>query len=203
MLQYVTRPLSDKTWLKPGRGQPSRFDSNWPSTQALLEREIRLLKGKNLVIEVDVREGDLRLDGQLKAKAKASSPAVRIAFDSMHGPMLFQCDRYSGGPWNNKMESWQHNVRAITLTLEALRAVERHEAINSGQQYTGFKAIEGPKVMTHVQAHRVVLDLIDGDKTDLQTDWKRARRNAHPDRNGGDQTRWDELMEAGKVLGLL
>ena len=210
MLQYTTRPISDRTWLRPQRRKGSAFTATWSSTLELLEREIKMLGGRNVVIEVDVREGDLRLDGQLKARAKAAGPAVRVAFESRdHGPMLFRCDRYDGGPWGNKMEPWQHNVRAIALTMEALRAADRHEAIDSGQQYQGFKALPGgtpmgPVKMTHVQAQRVILDNLDGqDKIDLETDWKRARRNAHPDRNQGDHARWHKLEEAGKVLGLL
>lgn len=212
-MDYTTRPISDRTWLKPQRRKGSAFTATWNSTLELLEREIKMLGGRNVVIEVDVREGDLRIDGQLKARAKAAGPAVRVAFDSReHGPMLFQCDRYSGGPWGNKMEPWQHNVRAIALTMEALRAADRHEAIDSGQQYQGFKAIGGGSSgipmgapqMTRVEAHGVILKNLGGqDKTDMATDWKRARRNAHPDLNAGDHTRWRELEEAGKVLGLL
>ena len=143
-MEYKTRPLSDRTWLKSEfRRKASTFTATWTSTEELLEREVRLLGGKNVVIEVDVREGDLRLDGKLKARARSESPAVRVSFESReHGPMMFQCDRYNGGPWGNRMEPWQHNVRAIALTLEALRAAERHEAIDSGQQYAGFKAID-------------------------------------------------------------
>jgi hypothetical protein len=37
-------------------------------------------------------------------------------------------------------EDWQHNVRAIALTLEALRAVDRY-GTTGGRQYAGFRQL--------------------------------------------------------------
>ncbi|NUS01962.1 MAG: hypothetical protein HOV97_05295 [Nonomuraea sp.] len=204
-MDYKTRPISDRTWLKPQRRKSSPFTADWNSTQDLLAKEIRMLDGKDVVIEVDVREGDLRMDGKLKARAKAAGPAVRVAFESRtHGPMLFQCDRYDGGPWGNRMEPWQHNVRAIALTMEALRAAERHEAIDSGQQYAGFKAIEA-KSMSSREAEQVIFRIAGGDEAlgmTLHQAYRRARAKAHPDVNGGDRTLWDELGRASAILAL-
>lgn len=45
-----------------------------------------------------------------------------------HGRAVFATDQY---------EKWEHNVRAIALTLEALRAVDRYGA-TQGRQYAGF-----------------------------------------------------------------
>jgi hypothetical protein len=91
---------------------------------------------------------------------------------------------------------WQHNVRAIALTLEALRAVDRYGATETGQQYTGFKALPAGRAMpaSHMttQAAYDLLaeiigprDVVDGDLEDGVL-IKRARAIVHPDRNEGD-----------------
>jgi len=77
---YTLRPISDRTPFT-GKHVWSDFDSTWSATQQLLARELRAINAKNVVLEVDFRERDLRLDGQLRADARCQSPAVRLAFD--------------------------------------------------------------------------------------------------------------------------
>ena len=210
MLKYTTRPLSDQTWMKPGRRKASAFSATWSATLQLLEREIKMLDGTMVVIEVDVREDQLRLDGMIKANATAASPAARVAFDSKHGPMLFQCDRYKTGPYQNKMLPWQHNVRAIALTMEALRAAERHEAIDSGQQYTGFRALNAGRSapsshLTYDEALDLIREaagiqhrMVEGPA--VKDAIRLAQKRTHPDQNGGDRTRWDLVEQATQVV---
>jgi hypothetical protein len=67
------------------------------------------------VLQIDVEERDLRLDGELRAHARPASPAVAISVDRRDKPsLLFVC---------GKFPNWQDNVRAIALGLEALRKV--------------------------------------------------------------------------------
>jgi len=205
-MRYTTRPLSDRTWLRPDRERtPSRFDASWPDTLDLLGREIGHLRGRDVVIEVDVRERDIRLNGGLRSTARAETPAVVIAFDTPgHGPMLYRSDRYNTGGGS----AWQHNVRAIAKTLEALRAVDRYGATETGQQYTGFKALPAgrampPSHMTTDEARAVITHIIGPVDRPWDTRIRLARREAHPDRNGGDRTLWDKVEQAARVLGVL
>lgn len=213
-MRYTTRPLSDRTWLRPiSAREQSRFDTTWSKTLVLLGREIDLLGGRDVVIEIDVREQDIRLDGMLRSNARAESPAVVVAFETRkHGPMLYRCDRFRSG-YGQRLDSWQHNVRAITLTLESLRAIDRYGATETGQQYTGFKALPAGRAMpashmTASEALRVVRDLtgfrLEGDPTSeaVQRAYKAARSAVHPDRNNGDQTAWDQVEQAAAVLGV-
>lgn len=210
MLKYTTRPLSDKTWLKPGRRKASAFSSSWTSTRDLLEKEIRALDGRDVVIEIDVREQDLRLDGTLRSRATADSPAVRVSFESKHGPMSFPCDAYKTGPYQNKMLPWQHNVRAVALTMEALRAAERHGAINTGQQYTGFRALNAGRTapashLTYDEAMRTLREISGVQHTtvegpQVQAMIRLAQSRAHPDRNGGARDTWDLVEESARVV---
>jgi hypothetical protein len=218
---YTTRPLSDRTWLRPDRDRKtSQFDATWTKTLTLLGREIELLGGRDVVIEVDVREQDIRLDGGLRANARATSPAVVVAFDTRaHGPMLYRADRY-GDRWSNR-PGWQENVRAVALTLESLRAVDRYGATETGQQYAGFKALPAGRAMpashmTRTEAIAVLADWgqrrsaipavpaehINTDPEVLYRLHRSARRAAHPDRHEGDQTAWDQVEQAAQVLGV-
>lgn len=200
-MSYTVRPISDRTRFT-GKRTSSRFSARWGDTEALLLREVRALGGRNLVIEVDVTEDGIRLDGRLYANARPASPAVRVAFESRHGPLSYATDRFP---------SWQDNVRAIALGLEALRRVDRYAITEHGEQYTGFKALPAGRAMpaSHMTRdhaldalHPAAGIVVGGGPVDLDALYRRARAAAHPDRNGGDRSRWDLVEEAGRVLGV-
>lgn len=205
MSWYTVRPLSDRSWLRPEEDRPpSPFRSSWPETEKLLAVEVTALDGQDVVIGVDVGESDLRIDGRLRARARAATPAVEVAFVSRHGPLLYRSDRYTA-PWAHQGEPWHANVRAIALTLQALRAVDRYGASGSGEQYTGYRAIAAaPAPMTRGQARFVVWSTSAVGDPALDLDpppavVRQARRRAHPD-VAGDRAAWDRLEEAVRVL---
>ena len=100
MRAYTTRPLSDRTWLNPAARVPTRFSAKWDNTLELLYREVDMLAGADIVIEVDITEADLRLDGTIRTRARAASPAVIVSFDSKHGPLSYRCDRFVAAYYN-------------------------------------------------------------------------------------------------------
>lgn len=214
-MRYTTRPLSDRTWLRPAtQRKRSAFDSTWSTTLELLDREVRHLGGRDVVIEVDVREQDIRLDGMLRANARADSPAVVVAFETrQHGPMLYRCDRFERS-YRAASVGWQENIRAIAKTLEALRSVDRYGATETGQQYAGFKALPAGTAMpaSHMTRERAIAILasyvdvppqhLNLEPESLRSTWRRARRLTHPDRHAGDQTKWDVVEQAAQVLGV-
>lgn len=172
------------------------------------------------MIEIDVQESDLRLDGTLRANARPSSSAVVLAFESTHGPLLYRCDRFYTN-YHDQGPEWQHNLRAIALTLEALRAVDRYGATETGQQYAGFKALPAgrampPSHMTRTQAIELVervaigddganlertLQRLNADEALLRDALRQAKAMTHPDRRG-DRVMWDQVEQAAQVLGL-
>jgi hypothetical protein len=209
-LAYTVRPISDRTWLRPpGDRRRAQFTASWSDTLDLLQREYEYLGGHHLVIEIDLREQDLRVDGTLRANARPEeSPAVVVAFQSQHGPLLYRSDLYGSSAYavEKKQRPWQANVRAVALTLEALRAVDRYGATRRAEQYQGFRALPPgtgvePTGMTVEVALRVLKDeahapLVTGLRDLLRT----AQANAHPDRNNGDRSRWDAVDQAEQVL---
>lgn len=209
MSAYTVRPLSDRTWLRPDdRRTATRFSSTWIETEHLLIDEVERLNGRNLVVEVDIREQDLRRDGTIRANAReAASPAVVIAFEATHGPMLFRCDTFHA-PYRDQGPDWQHNVRAVALTLQALRAVDRYGATDTGQQYQGFKAIGGgtpmpaaPERMSSSAAAELIRSYGPAGEVSLESAYRRALRATHPDM-GGQRDDFERVQAAARVLGL-
>jgi hypothetical protein len=204
-LIYTTRPISDRHAFG-GERVFSQFMVTWTTVLDLLEREYDFLDGERLVIEVDVREDQIRNDGMIRSGAAASSPGARIAFESKFGPIIMATDRFVHRPYGSKMQQdWQHNVYAIALSLEALRKVDRYGVTKRGEQYTGWKAIGGaPEPPSPLEAIGVLAAILNASHSDVNADLPRAIRRAkalaHPDRNNGHRVQWDQVEEAARVL---
>lgn len=159
---------------EPTRNRPySRFDTSYPKTVELLVREVEFLGGREITLGVGLSETDIRLDGQPRANARAMShPGVEISFDARkYGRQAYATDMYA---------DWQDNVRAIALSLEALRAVERW-GVSKGRQYTGFALLTaGPGL--EEQGRQLV---------ERYGSVKEAIRHTHPDTGDGDVTTRD------------
>lgn len=210
-MRYTFRPLG--AWTE-GDTSPRRgshvFKASWDSTLDLLGRELDHLDAQNVVVQVDVREGDVRLDGMLRADATVGHPGVRIAFDSRFGSLTYATDAHERHYDNYvKLDGWQANVRAIALGLEALRAVDRYGVTRRGEQYSGWRALPSgtgpaPTHMTGDEALAVIDELTPeskrGEPLERRVRW--AKVGAHPDRHGGDRSAWDGIEQAAAVLGV-
>lgn len=83
------RPLQ-MPWGQPvteARRSRYTFKANWSATLDLLDRELWHLDASSVVLQVDVTEADLRLDGQLRANARPDFPGVRLIVDSPRGTL--------------------------------------------------------------------------------------------------------------------
>lgn len=234
-MRLTVEPLDDSTWpgvLTPnGDRQPSRFKSSWSTIMAELDREVDLTANggryhAQAVLEVPFPRTRIYRDGTgVHADAAAPRhPGVALSFDiDGVGPVRFATDRYRyGGPGYTR--DWQANVRAIVLTLEALRGVDRWGAVRSAQQYRGWQAIgagdDSPTAMgsglTVDAAARLLADaaaasfgeawcsaedlLHADDRADLiRGAYRDAAKRAHPDA-GGDPEEFRRLTEARDLL---
>lgn len=191
-LEYQFRPLTKFPVEKTAKRKRSQFSAEWRKTLLELEVELRALQARNVVFQVDVIEGDLRRDGMLRADAKVRSPAVVLSFDSKHGPLSYPCDQFS---------EWQDNVRAIALSLKALRAVDRYGVTRRAEQYTGWAALPDKSGMqSRDDALRVIWSIaerIAGEPIDDAI--RRAELLTHPDR-GGNRQDFERVQQARKVL---
>lgn len=139
------RPLSGP-WPYPEtkNRRTYQFRSTWADTRELLASEAEQLGARLVVVEFDVVGGEsaFRIDGGLRVNAKAGPfPGARVSMETRHGPLTYATDRYERTWGHQKLASWQANVRAIAMSLEALRAVDRHGVTRRGEQYAGWKQL--------------------------------------------------------------
>ena len=137
------RPLEKPIAIVGRRRAP--FSAPWSRTVELLARELRMLKPKTTILEIDLRERDFRIDGLPRADRTARTDGIVLTMlKTRHGHDL----RYEVA----EFDRWQDNVRAVALGLEALRAVDRYGVTRLGQQYAGWKAL--PMAATTPSADR-------------------------------------------------
>ena len=145
-----------------------------------------------------------------------------VAFDSKHGPLQYATDLYRGNgdrSWG-KLTGWQANLRAIALSLEGLRSVDRHGVTTSGEQYTGWKQLGAgapiamgagsmtveeaaatlirlghPTATDRAYAERVVIEV----QATRDRIYRQAAKRWHPDA-GGDAEVFRNLQDAKAVL---
>lgn len=168
-MSLVFRPL--ERWDRRGAGgRPhSPLKAAYQATIDLLGRETRMLGARQVVVELAIRETDLRIDGQPYAGTRPEHPGVTVSFDSRHGPLKYTADKFA---------TWQENLRAIALGLEALRKVDRYGMTSRGEQYAGWKALPSGSMDGNADRGRELI---------RQHGSVRAALNAtHPDHGGSD-----------------
>jgi hypothetical protein len=212
MITLTHRPIEgwegDET--SPDERRRSQFATAWKNTLEDLDRELRMLDATNVTLGLDLTPGQIRNDGQPRADAKPFSPRVVIAFETKaHGTLTYRCDRFN---------TWQDNVRAIALGLEALRRVERYGISDRGQQYMGYKALGAGTPMpaarmTRDEAAQLLVDFaVDDDGCNLfevvqlladphavQSAFRSAIKHAHEDAGGVDDVA-AKIIEARDIL---
>jgi hypothetical protein len=204
-MRYEVRPL--ELWTDP-ETSPRRgsqiFKASWRDTLELLGDEVGKLGGDLVVMQLDVREGDIRQDGMLRANAKVGHPGVAISFESSFGPLRYATDAHERQSGYAKLDGWQANVRAIALSLTALRAVDRYGVSRRGEQYTGWKALPVGGRVTFPSADEALRWMAAQDDADALpanagTIYGNLARRFHPDA-GGDPDDWDRLSAARLLL---
>lgn len=134
-----------------------------------LLREAELLQPTSSEVVVQIAVGgdsDFRVDGSLKVHAALSHPGVIVSMETAKmGTLSMACDRWrtrSGNQWNKS--DCLANIRAVTLTLTALRAIERYGIGTGTEQYRGWAAIGpgsielGPGKMSRTEAMKTMAE---------------------------------------------
>lgn len=180
----------------------SLFKAGLADTLDLLDREIWHLcdnrsQRESAELLIAIRAGALwRQDGRPRAHAAAEHPGVIFSLDSKHGPLSYPCDTFT---------TWQDNLRAVALALEALRKVDRYGVTKRGEQYRGFLAIEAtamPAGFTSADdAWAFILDRggYDRDETRVAGRIRDAKRATHPDL-GGNAADFQRVTAAEQYL---
>lgn len=202
-MQYQFKPI--EKWIgketPAHQRQRSRFKATYNQTLMDLERELTRLNAKNIVFQADVEPDKIRLDGMLRARASTRSPRIILSFDSKHGPLSYPCDRF---------DFWEDNLRAISLSLEALRTVDRYGVTRSAEQYKGWAKLPAPDAPMSVEAACRCLakyvagmdwQMVPNLTEDLRKQlFRAARADSHPDRNNGNSAEFLEVQKAIEVI---
>lgn len=171
-MQVTFRPLP--VWPhKPSQRRQAQFATPYARTLEQLEREIGYVGGRDITVGVGLSEHDIRLDGMPRANARPMShPGVEVTFDTKaHGRLTYATDQFF---------DWRDNMRAVTLSLESLRAVERY-GVSKGRQYAGFSLLTaGPG---QEERGRLLVERYGG--------VSEALRATHPDTGTGEHTATD------------
>jgi hypothetical protein len=170
-MRATWRPLA--VWPYPPRKKrPDLFQSSKAATLDKLEDEIGRLNGHELVIGVVTDEASIRIDGGLRADARIRYAGVEVSFEVAGGQRLtFHTDAYP---------SFEANLRAIALGLEALRAVDRYGITSTAEQYAGFAQL-GTGGPDSERGRKLVDERFEGNVA-------RALRATHPDTRDGAYT---------------
>lgn len=203
-LDVTFRPIDRWPGEPTPKREPSRFKAGWGATLEQLQKELAHLGSESVVVMLSLTEDDIRLDGWPRANARPSHPGVVLAFDSReYGPLKYPCDNFT---------TWQDNLRAIALALEALRKVDRYGVTKRGEQYTGWKALPGSggtsSTMTAEAAAAFLSEACRGDCSaaallqsvvNVVPAYRAAARRLHPDA-GGSTEEFQRLQTAKAVL---
>jgi hypothetical protein len=178
------------------------FKTQWAKTLHALERELNHLGARKIQFALELRLGDLRQDGMLRADARPG-PAVILSFLDRDGQrQAYPCDNFA---W------WQDNLYAIAVVLEDLRRAERY-GVQSALLRAGFKALPAAggtiATLSTNQAATLIARLAQDegnvDAVLSSRDWalalvRRAKARAHPDAGGRNED-WTLLQEAERII---
>jgi hypothetical protein len=206
-MNIAWRPLSTWPANRPAtprhqRKGPYAFKASLPQTLDDLEHELEMINARDVAVEIDVEPRDLRLNGEPRASMSTrNTPGVVLHFVDRKGQTItMPCDRY---------DTWQANVRALFLTLQALRAVDRYGATASGEQYRGWTALPATTTPAFtVDQSAALLGRLAGvdpavikASVDVARDaYRRAAAATHPD-GGGSTGNFQNVQEGRRVLG--
>ncbi|MFI5301113.1 MAG: J domain-containing protein [Polyangiales bacterium] len=187
-------PIAERYPLYWPTGQPrarsrrdSAFKIGFASSRDKLFAELRMLGGRNVILSTNI---PLRLDGLPYAHtAEPNDPGVAVYFDRTVGnarrDFVIACDTY---------RKVAENLRAVGVTVEALRTIQRHGATSMLEQaFAGFAALPPAN---HAKPWAEVLGVASGaTREDIERAYRELAKVHHPD-VGGDTERMAQINRA-------
>lgn len=164
----------------------ARFD-DWTVNQVRkeLEHEIKLFGGKNLIISSNL---ELKLDGAPRSgQRQPQDTGVAIYFTRKGVDFAMPEDLYT---------TVQDNLRALVLTLEFLRGIERHGGVHLVERaFKGFIRLADPLAR---KWHEILGVSEDSDQETVAKKFKILAMQYHPDYNHNEDAavQFDEIKKA-------
>ena len=199
LCDFTFRPIDNWPQSKTGRPRSAPFRTPYNGTLGLLDKELIMLGVRKAVIQIDLPESKIRNDGLPRSGARPDYQGVMLSFESKYGPLRYATDVF---------DSWQDNLRAIALGLEALRKVDRYGITRKGEQYKGWKQL--PASITEVSDIHEAAEFISRysgwkplailqDEEIYKAAWRSAAHKLHPDK-GGDGGNFVILTKVKKLF---
>lgn len=201
--QLDVGPLDHWTGRRTAEPRYAPFRASLERTLRDLQFELDAIDAEAVRLLIDMLPEHFRVNGRPRATAKADSDGiVLVVGKSAQGPLRFPCDTYL---------TWQGNLRAIALGMNALRAVDRYGITKSGEQYQGWKEItsgrQGLPTMSKMDAIAVVYERAglerptnEPAKAALDDVARMAKKRAHPDQHGGNEDYWNQVDNALQII---
>ena len=165
-----------------GHLKSGQFKATFETSRRGIIQEIKLLGGVDPVISTNQ---PLRTDGYpFASKRIIRDPGVAVYFKYKNKPMVFACDNYI---------HMEHNLRAIELTINALRGINRWGASDMLERaFTGFTALpSGKKDWWEVLSVRE-----DASENEIKAAYRALATKNHPDQGGSH----DEMAKINEAL---
>jgi hypothetical protein len=143
------------------------------------------MRGRLPVVSTNL---ELRNDGLPYSKQRAiADPGVAVYFTRKGHQMVFACDQW---------DRIEHNMRAITKTIEAMRGIERWGSSDLMERaFAGFEALPPPDRVVTLSCWQI-LDLpVGASEMEVERAYRAKAKTAHPDA-GGSREEWDQLRRA-------
>jgi len=152
-------------WPREGSKEKGKFQSTLAGALAALRNEVKLMGGSDLVLSSNVTLGQDR----------PKDPAVVAYFTYQKMQVAIPCDRW---------QLVEHNVKAIALTIEAMRGMNRWGAKHMVRaMFTGFVALPAPS--SESTAWWDVLEVkSDASHEVVTANYRRLAKDHHPDAGG-------------------
>ena len=177
-------------WPRTQNPGPARFRPStvYHEAQYVLA-ELNRLGAANVVISTNLK---VKADGMPYSQQRSpEDTGVAVWFllpderGNQHDRVL-ACDRW----WRV-----EHNLRAIALHVNAIRAQERYGVGTTAQAFGGYTALP-PRSESSVRAWETLGIPREGaTPASVRQAWKEKARSAHPDA-GGTREAWDQLQAA-------
>jgi hypothetical protein len=177
----------------PHLRRDAQFSVDFGRARDDLLHELDLLGAKDIVLSTCI---PLRRDGlPYSGMAEPEDPGVAVYFDRVkwisaekrdqRTPFVIACDSYRKVKWN---------TRAVGVTVEALRSIQRHGATSMLEQaFTGFAALPAKAAERPWWS---VLGLPENATPDeVRARYRELAAENHPDK-GGDASRMVEINQA-------
>lgn len=153
---------------EPNQRRRSQFGFHSVAQGArVLDNEIRLMRGRNMIISTNLR---VKANGLPYSNQRTpEDPGVAVYFEWKSKPIVFACDRY---------KTVEDNLWAIAKHIEALRGQERWGVGSLDQAFAGYAALPDPD-------HRTWWDVLGVPRTASKEEIRRAYLDMvkvlHPD----------------------